>query len=230
VRDFSFPRVCRSKWFRPRGPHSLGPSYCFFVGPLSDLALYSAASSQTLSREPRHVVPAPPWSQPAPLKTTFPIPPNIFAFGSETKLRVKTAHTSLRVLFNCECCSLELLRKKMSGRWGDRPLGRGGWRVLQPEVSSQLPRAPLRSRAAERHRSKQAKPSYSGSRNQLPITVAILPSALSFVDSPTGSFYSVLPGTLPGLYLVPTYLRRPFVASLTLIKLLEMRKPWKRRS
>jgi hypothetical protein len=106
----------------------------------------------------------------------------------------------------------ELQPKKMSGRWGDRPLGRGGWRVLQPEVSSQLRRVPLRSRAVERHRSNQGQPSYSGSRNQLPITVDILRSALSSVDSPTGSFFSVLPGTLSVLYLVPTYLRRPFAA------------------
>jgi hypothetical protein len=111
---------------------------------------------------------------------------------------------------------MELLPKKMSGRWGDRPLGRGGWRVLQPEVSSQLPRVPLRSRAAEHTGASRPKPSYSGSPNQLPITVAILPSAPSSVDSPTGSFFSVLPGSLRGLYLVPTYLRRSFAASLTL--------------
>jgi hypothetical protein len=117
----------------------------------------------------------------------------------------------------------------MSGRWGDRPLGRGGWRVLQPEASPVLPPVPLRLRAAERYTGAiRPKPSYSGSPNQLPITVAILPSALSSVDSPTGSFLSVLPATLPGLYLVPTYLRRPFAASLTLIKLLEMSRRLKR--
>src|ERR1700687_5259751 len=113
----------------------------------------------------------------------------------------------------------------MSGRWGDRPLGRGGWGVLQPKAMQVLPPVPLRSRAAKRYTGAiRRKPSYSGSRNQLPITAAILPAALSSVDSPTGSFFSVLPATLSGLYLVPTYLRRPFAASLTLIKLLEMRR------
>jgi hypothetical protein len=125
-----------------------------------------------------------------------------------------------------DCCP-----KKMSGRWGDRPLGRGGWRVLQPEASPVLPPVPLRSRAAKRSTGAiRPKPSYSGSRNQLPITVAILPRARSSVDSPTGPFFSVLPATLPGLYLVPMYLRRPFAASLTPVKLLEMRRRWKRRA
>jgi hypothetical protein len=113
----------------------------------------------------------------------------------------------------------------MSGRWGDRPLGRGGWRVLQPEASAVLPPVPLRSRAAKRYTGAiRPKPFYSGSPNQLPITVAILPAVPSSVDSPTGSFFSVLPATSPGLSLVPTYLRRPFAASLTHIKLLEMRR------
>jgi hypothetical protein len=37
-----------------------------------------------------------------------------------------------RLLFYFELSTVnsELLPKKMSGRWGDRPLGRGGWRVL----------------------------------------------------------------------------------------------------
>jgi len=97
----------------------------------------------------------------------------------------------------------------MSGRWGDRPLGRGGWRVLQPEASSVLPTVLLRSRAAERFTGAiRPKPFYSGSRNQLPITVTILRSRTLRVDSPTGSFFSVLPGVLRRLILVPTYLFR----------------------
>lgn len=95
----------------------------------------------------------------------------------------------------------------MSGRWGDRPLGRGGWRVLQPEASSVLPIVPLRSRAAERYTGAiRPKPFYSGSRNQLPTAVTILLSATMCVDSPTGSFFSVLPGVPARLLLVPTYL------------------------
>src|SRR5436305_9761687 len=38
----------------------------------------------------------------------------------------------------------------MSGRWGHRPLGRGGWRVLVIRRSSALPAALPRSRAANR--------------------------------------------------------------------------------
>jgi hypothetical protein len=52
--------------------------------------------------------------------------------------------------------------------------------------------------------------SCSGSRNQLPITVTILLSASVRVDSPPGSFFSVLPDTLAGLFLVPMYLRKFF--------------------
>jgi len=97
----------------------------------------------------------------------------------------------------------------MSGRWGDRPLGRGGWRVLQPEASSVLPTVPLRSRAAERSTGAiRPKPFCSGSRNQLPITVTILRPTLWPVDSPTGSIFTVLPGVLRRLILVPTYLFR----------------------
>ena len=99
------------------------------------------------------------------------------------------------------------LTKKMSGRRGGRPLGRGGWRVLQPEASPVLPHVQLRSRAAERDTgANRPKPLYSGSRNQLPITVTILRSTLSSVDRPTGSFFSVLPGVPARLFLVPTYL------------------------
>jgi hypothetical protein len=153
----------------------------------------------------------------------------VFAFRCLRNLGVKIAPTSLRRLFHFECLILALLSKKMSGRWGDRPLGRGGWRVLQPEASPVLPPVPLRSRAAKRFTGAiRPKPSYSGSPNQLPITVAILPAAHSSVDSPTGSFFPVLPATLPGLNLVPTYLRRTFAASLTLI--LETRRPRKRRA
>jgi hypothetical protein len=97
--------------------------------------------------------------------------------------------------------------KKMSGRWWDRPLGRGGWRVLQPEASPVLPTVLLRSRAAERDTGAiRPKPFYSGSRNQLPITVTILRSTLSRVDRPTGSIFTVLPDVPARLILVPTYL------------------------
>ena len=132
---------------------------------------------------------------------------------------------------NFQLSTVNFFLKKMSGRWGDRPLGRGGWRVLQPEASSQLPPIPLLSRAAERFTGAiRPKPSCSGSRNQLPITVTILPSAHFPVDSPTGSFFSVLPTTLPGLFLVPTYLSWPFVAFLPHLKLLKMSRRINRRS
>ena len=102
-----------------------------------------------------------------------------------------------------------LCHKKMSGRWGDRPLGRGGWRVLQPEASSVLPTVLLRSRAAERFTGAiRPKPFYSGSRNQLPITVTILRSTTFRVDRPSGSFFSVLRAISARLFLVPTYLFR----------------------
>jgi hypothetical protein len=98
--------------------------------------------------------------------------------------------------------------KKMSGRWGDRPLGRGGWRVLQPEAGPNLPHVLLRSRAAERDTgANRPKPFYSGSRNQLPITVTILRSRLLRVDSPTGSFCSVLLADSAYLVLVPPYFK-----------------------
>ena len=99
----------------------------------------------------------------------------------------------------------------MSGRWGDRPLGRGGWRVLQSEAGPNLPHVLLRSRAAERDTgANRPKPFYSGSRNQLPITVTILRSPLLRVDSPAGSFSSVLPAAPYRLLLVPMYLRKFF--------------------
>jgi hypothetical protein len=112
---------------------------------------------------------------------------------------------------------LELQPKKMSGRWGDRPLGRGGWRVLQPEVSSQLPRVPLRSRAAERHRGKQAETflppeARTNSRLQLPFCPRrSLPSIGRRVHS-----RQYFPVPFRGLCLVPMYLRRPFAALVTL--------------
>jgi len=119
----------------------------------------------------------------------------------------------------------------MSGRWGDRPLGRGGWRVLQPEASSVLPIVPLRSRAAERYTGAiRPKPFYSGSRNQLPITVAILLSTTLCVDSPTGSFFSVLPGVPARLLLVPTYLFQAIRRFSPAYKAAKMSSRRKRRS
>ena len=80
---------------------------------------------------------------------------------------------------------------------------------MQPEAGPVLPIVLLRSRAAERYTGAiRPKPFYSGSRNQLPITVAILLSTTLCVDSPTGSFFSVLPGVPARLLLVPTYLFR----------------------
>jgi len=102
--------------------------------------------------------------------------------------------------------------KKMSGRWGDRPLGRGEWRVLQPEAGPNLPHVLLRSRAAERDTgANRPKPFYSGSRNQLPITVTILRSLLWRIDSPTGSFFSVLLADSACLVLVPPYFQNSHV-------------------
>jgi len=53
-------------------------------------------------------------------------------------------------------------------------------------------------------------PFCSGSRNQLPITVTILLPAILRVDSPAGSFFSVLPVPPHRLLLVPMYLRKFF--------------------
>src|SRR5580704_1846284 len=105
----------------------------------------------------------------------------------------------------------------MSGRWGDRPLGRGGWRVLQPEAGPSLPLVPMRSRAAERDTGAiRPIPFCSGSRNQLPITVTILLPTTLCVDSPAGSFFSVLPAAPFELSLVPMYLRKFFAPSFEL--------------
>ena len=70
-------------------------------------------------------------------------------------------------------------REKVSGRWGFRPLGRGdgGKRNLK---LSKLPVIMLRSRAAQRHTGAVDCP---GSRDQLPITVAILLNGSVRVDS-----------------------------------------------
>jgi hypothetical protein len=105
----------------------------------------------------------------------------------------------------------------MSGRWGDRPLGRGGWRVLQPEASPVLPPVPLRLEAAKRHTGANllTPEAATNSRSQLPFCPH--PSPPSIDRRVHSSQY--FPATLSALYLVPTYLRQPFAASLTLIKL-----------
>jgi len=63
--------------------------------------------------------------------------------------------------------------KKMSGRWGCRPLWRGGWRVLSWKIglaTSEGPVVPLRSPAAERHTGARSLWSFRppGSRTYLP--------------------------------------------------------------
>ena len=131
----------------------------------------------------------------------------------KTDRRAQNAYTHPHLLPNFEVSTVgcELHLRKMSGRWGDRPLGRGGLRVLQPEASPSLPQVQLPSRAAERDTGAiRPKPFCSGSRNQLPITFTILLPATLRVDSPAGSFFSVLPTVPYRLLLVPMYFRKFF--------------------
>ena len=128
-----------------------------------------------------------------------PILDSVYGFGASiVKGGLAPAPFSI-FCFRFPCFSfLEFSRKtwpkKMSGRWGERPLGRGGWRILQSEASFLLPNVPLRSRAAERHiGANKLRPfSYSGSRNQLPTTGASLRSVPVGVDSPPDTFRAVL--------------------------------------
>jgi len=66
--------------------------------------------------------------------------------------------------------------KQMSGRWGDRPLGRWGWREPWSEISSfcNPPKsAPLRSRAVVRHTASRA-----NSRSQVRFWATRLPESI----------------------------------------------------
>jgi len=78
--------------------------------------------------------------------------------------------------------------KKVSGRWGHRPLGRGGWRVFVIRRSSALPAALPRSRAANR--------TQEIARTPMGLTASdyyfILLSGAFFVDRPRVSFAPVL--------------------------------------
>ena len=199
MREVRFPRVC----------HRSGS----VQGPCFARALFSFRASFCLVRRvARHAVPGP-TRHGQGRRSPRTIPHGVLALGRETKSPRPVADNPSRLLFYFELSTVdgELPLKKMSGRWGDRPLGRGGWRVLQPEASSQLPPVPLRSRAAERDTGAiRPKPFCSGSRNQLPITVAILLPATLRVDSPAGSFFSVLPAASDRLLLVPMYFRKFF--------------------
>ncbi len=199
VRDLGFPRVCHRSGSVQRA-YPLGPSFFVPARRSCSCPSHGHGTPHPLLRFSQAHLGCP---EPNPLR--FYRPPY------KANFRAQITHRSPPALypeFSTVHCELVHL-KKMSGRWGDRPLGRGGWRVLQPEASSVLPTVPLRSRAAELYAGAiRPKPFYSGSRNQLPITVTILRSTLPRVDSPTGSFFSVLPGVPARLFLVPTYLFR----------------------
>jgi hypothetical protein len=202
VRDFS--RECVIEVVQFGGPDPLGPSFSFA----------GAVLVFNLLVEARHGVPVPAFdpshsSKPRPRPSRCPNVCDGSAPRCKTDRRAQDAYTLPNFELSTVDCELHL--KKMSGRWGDRPLGRGGLRVLQPEASSQLPPVRLRSRAAERDTGAiRPKPFRSGSRNQLPITFTILLPTTVRVDSPAGSFFSVLPTVLCRLLLVPMYFRKFF--------------------
>jgi hypothetical protein len=107
--------------------------------------------------------------------------------------------------------------KKMSGRWGDRPLGRGdgGYCNLKPARLS-LHAAEL-AISGTTYRSDQATTSLRNPA-QLPTTFAILLSAPTRVDSPPGSFRPVLTPHILQSGSVPSYSYPFFVRSLGIIQ------------
>src|SRR5208282_1242299 len=87
----------------------------------------------------------------------------------------------------------------MSGRWGCRPLWRGGWRVLDQKFSlsrihPERRAVLLRSPAEERHTGARSQRSFRPSRSQtqLPITSAILQGRQEDVSSSLDTFGLVL--------------------------------------
>ena len=78
--------------------------------------------------------------------------------------------------------------KKMSGRWGDRPLGRGGWRVTVIRRSPALPALSPRSRAAKGTQEIALAP-LGQTTSDYAFSFLF---ARSTVDRPRGSFCAVL--------------------------------------
>ena len=88
-------------------------------------------------------------------------------------------------------------RKKVSGRWGCRPLWRGGWRVLSWKVgrmTSAGPAVQLRSPAAEQRTGARSLRSFppARSRTKLPTTRVIVPNDTRTVSRSVGSIPVVL--------------------------------------
>jgi len=140
------------------------------------------------------------------------LPTSLLDTSEERNSCPYTPNPLLASTFNSELSTRTQLGPKALRQKNERPVGgpaarAWGMEGLQPEASPVLPTVPLRSRAAERDTGAiRPKPSRSGSRNQLPITVTILLPTVFLVDSPTGSFFTVLPDVSPTLVLVPPYL------------------------
>ena len=79
--------------------------------------------------------------------------------------------------------------KKVSGRWGFRPLGRGDGGKRNPKLFLTSRRYAALASSITAHRSSL---NCSGSRDQLPITVAIVISPRVSVDSSAGPSHPVL--------------------------------------
>ena len=90
------------------------------------------------------------------------------------------------------------LPKKLSGRWGCRPLGRGGWRVRRSEA--RWCRQAFRCARVQRTEQEQLSTRAVSRRQPTPDYSFIFASAPSAVDSPPGPFAPVLfasPSVLP---------------------------------
>ena len=79
--------------------------------------------------------------------------------------------------------------KKVSGRWGFRPLGRGDGGKRNPKLFLTSRHYAALASSITAHRSSRNRP---GSRDQLPITIAIVLGCGSAVDSPVVPFHPVL--------------------------------------
>ena len=81
--------------------------------------------------------------------------------------------------------------KKVSGRWGFRPLGRGDGGKRNPKLFLTSRHYAALASSTTAHRSSRNRP---GSRDQLPITVAIVLGSGSAVDSAVVPYHPVLFG------------------------------------
>jgi hypothetical protein len=161
-----------SKWFSSEGL-SVRALFSFLRTPIRIRCVPWSVGARHVYPELRRAVPAlqqdlNSHKKPGPNPRISPVLRQTYPPRRATNPRVQVADAHPRQFFGFERSTVgcELVPKKMSGRWGDRPLGRGGWRVLQPEASPVLPTVLLRSRAAERDTgANRPKPFYSGSRN-----------------------------------------------------------------